>query len=95
MDIEIDQLRQVTNDLLDRLQREGVNRIELTIDYYWDIPADVRYDNPDPPRDLVMGQLSEDLTFVHEILNGSRPAVTYALVWIGSLFRFIGEKIVD
>jgi hypothetical protein len=94
-EIDIELIRTVTNDLIDRLHREGIDRIELEADYYWQIPADVRYDRPDQPRELLMGQLSEDLQFVTELHDGSRPPVTYGFVWIASILRYIGEKIVD
>jgi hypothetical protein len=93
-EIEIDVIRQVTNDLIDRLRRQGVDRIELSADYYWDVAADVRYDQPEQPRELQMGQLTDDLEFVTELYDGTRPPVTYGLVWIASILRYIGEKIV-
>lgn len=94
-EIEIDVIRQVANDLLDRLRSQGVDRIELTADYYWDVSADLRYDQPGQPHELQLGQLSDDLEFVTELHDGSRPPVTYGLVWIASMLRYIGEKIVD
>jgi hypothetical protein len=95
MDIEIEALRRVTNDLLDRLRRDGVVTLQLESDYYWDVPSAVRYDNPEQPPVLEMGQLSDDVMFITELANGSRPPVTYGLVWIASVFRYLGETRVD
>jgi hypothetical protein len=53
------------------------------------------YDNHDEPRQFTMGQLSEDLEFVNQMVDGTRPPVTYGLVWISSLLRSIEEKIID
>lgn len=95
IEIEIARLRQITNDLLTRLETNGTTKVELTSDYYWNVPPQQLYDSYDEPREFTMGQLSEDLDFVNEMIDGVRPPVTYGLVWIGSLFRFLGEKIVD
>ena len=42
-----------------------------------------------------MWKLSEDLTFVQEASDGTRPPVSCALVWVASLLKFVSEKIVD
>jgi len=94
MEIEIASLRQVTNDLLERLEADGITKLELDADYYWSIPPEHRYDRHDEPKEHVMGQLSEDLAFTNQLIDGTRPPVTYGLVWISSLLRYIGEKIV-
>lgn len=81
--------------IYDRLEKEGRTKVELDSDYYWDILPEHLYDNHEEPRPFTTGQLSEDLTFVNEMIEGKRPPVTYGLVWIGSLFRYIGQKIID
>ena len=95
MDIDISRLRQFTNDLLLRLKRDGTHKFELASDYYWDVPAKLRYDKHEEPNEFEMGQLSDDLAFVNAILDGARPPVTFGLVWARSLLRYLGEKIID
>jgi hypothetical protein len=95
MEIEIAKLRSITNDLLLRLEQDGTKTVELTSDYYWNLPPGEMYDKHDEPTQFVMGQLSEDLEFVNDMIEGRRPPVTYGLVWISSLLRYVGEKIVD
>lgn len=94
MEIEVAKLRKITNDLLLRLEQDGTTTVELSSDYYWHIPPEQRYDSYDEPHEFTMGQLSEDLEFVNQMIDGTQPLLTYGLVWISSLLRFIGEKIV-
>lgn len=93
MHIEISALRAITDELLSRIEQRGIKAVELNYDYYWSIPAKLRYDTYDEPSEFNMGQLSEDLAFVNEMLSGVRPPVSYGLVWISSLLRYIGETV--
>ena len=95
MEIDVARLRQITNELLLRLEQSGTRQVELTSDYFWEIPSKLRYDNADEPCEFEMGQLSEELAFVNEMLDGTRPPVTFGLVWVSSLLRYIGEKIIE
>jgi len=95
MDIDIALLRTATDKLLLRMLEMGISKVELDADYYWHIPSELLYDNYDEPKSFTMGQLSEDLTFVQEVADGTRPPVSYALVWVASLLKFVGEKVVQ
>jgi hypothetical protein len=95
MEIDIARLRQITNDLLERLEKDGTSKLELDADYYWNILPEHRYDKYDEPKEFVIGQLSEDLAFTNQMIDGMCPPVTYGLVWISSLLRYVGEKIID
>ncbi len=92
--IDIRRLRELTNTLLLRLEAEGTTSVELDSDFYWNILPEHRYDRYDEPREFTMGQLTEDLEFVDQLIDGTRPPVTYGLVWVSSLLRYVGEKIV-
>jgi len=94
MEVNIRQLREVTDKIFSHLLEDGVEKLDLTADYYWQIPREFLYDKYDEPKSFTMGQLSEDLTFVEEIREGVRSPVAYGLVWIASLLRYIGEEIV-
>lgn len=93
MQINVSALRAITDVLLSRIERQGIQEIELGSDHYWDIPAEKLYDTHDEPSEFTMGQLSEDLSFVNEMISGVRPPVSYGLVWISSLLRYIGETV--
>jgi hypothetical protein len=42
-----------------------------------------------------MGQLSDDWNEVTKIASGQRPPMAYALVWLSSLLRVVGSKLVS
>jgi hypothetical protein len=44
MQIDLRELRQVTNRLFDHLEQQGDTQFELTQDYYWVIPDEQLYD---------------------------------------------------
>jgi hypothetical protein len=95
--IQLSVLRQATNVLFDHLERTGRTEIEVTEDFYWSIPEKHLYSAYTSPTEseLTMGQLSDDWNEVAKIASGQRPPIAYALVWLSSLLRFVGLKIVS
>lgn len=67
----------------------------LEDDYYWDVDLEKRYD---PSANLVegdisLGQLYHDIEVVEEVAKGKEP-IGYDLVWLSSILRYVGEKII-
>jgi hypothetical protein len=93
-DIDIARLQRITNDLFERLKGRGVTSVALDADYYWEVPQQLRYDNHGEPGEHEMGRLGDDLQFLEEMLDGTRPPVSFGLVWVAALLRYVGEKIV-
>lgn len=97
MKIQLSDLRRATDALFDHLERTGRTEIDLTEDFYWSIPEKRLYSvySPPPESELTMGQLSDDWNEVAKIASGQRAPIAYALVWLSSLLRFIGSKLVS
>ncbi|MFY0583638.1 hypothetical protein ACN28S_63430 [Cystobacter fuscus] len=97
MKIQLSELRQATHVLFDHLERTGRTEIEVTEDFYWSIPEKLLYSvySPPPESELTMGQLSDDWNELTEIASGKSPPLAYALVWLSSILRFIGTKLVS
>jgi hypothetical protein len=95
--IQLSDLRRATDALFDHLERTGRTEIDLTEDFYWSIPEKRLYSmySPPPESELTMGQLSDDWNEVAKIASGQRAPIAYALVWLSSLLRFIGSKLVS
>ncbi|WNG15728.1 hypothetical protein [Cystobacter fuscus] len=96
MKIQLSDLRQAANTLFDHLEQNGHTEIEVTEDFYWNIPKEHLYSvyTPPPESELTLGQLSDDWDEVMKIASAQRPPIAYALVWLSSILRFIGSKIV-
>ena len=97
MKIQLAELRQATNVLFDHLEKTGRTEIEVTEDFYWSIPEKHLYSvyTAPPESDLTMGQLSDDWKELTKIAAGQSPPLAYALVWLSSLLRFVGTKLVS
>lgn len=91
MDVKIDELRSIANALFSHLENDGVKSVTLSVDYYWDVPEDSRYDPHEKPREHILGQLSDDMTELTRMLNGERPMLSYDLVWLAAVLRRVGE----
>lgn len=85
------QLKEAANLLLSHLERNEIKEVDITDDFYWDVPAAIRYDQHDEPKELTLGQLSDDASEVKRMLEGDAPPVAYGLVWLAALLRRVGE----
>lgn len=92
MRVTTGELREATLKLLEHLDSTGQSSFEIDEDYYWAIPSESRYEPSVAPRDLTVGQLVDDWRELREITSGRREPIGYALVWLSSLLRRVGEK---
>jgi hypothetical protein len=94
MKISTDELRRATLTLLRHVEENGQKDLEIEEDFYWEIPAEKRYAPYDEPTGLTMGQLSDDWSEVMRMVNGEREVIGYGLVWLASVLRRVGERVV-
>lgn len=92
MKVEIAQLRAIADRLFSHLEETGRCEFEVSEDYYWSIEKEEVYDPLKDPKDLTLGQLSDDWNELNAILENESPPIGYALVWLSSVLRIIGEK---
>jgi hypothetical protein len=97
MKLQLSDLRRVTEALFDHLERTGRTEIEVNEDFYWNIPEKQLYSvyAPPPESELTVGQLSDDWNELTKITAGQRPPTAYALVWLSSILRHIGSKLIS
>jgi hypothetical protein len=91
MKITTEDLRKAFGALVDHLDETGQASVELLWDFYWDLSAEELYDPYSDPKDLSLDQLSDDWNRLIQISNGEMPAVGYALVWLSSILRAVGQ----
>ena len=92
--IEIDELERVTKSLLSHIREQGIEYVDLDEDFYWNVPEADRYDSYNEPKELTLGQLSDDWNELAKIAEGDRERISYALVWLSSIYRVLGYKLV-
>jgi hypothetical protein len=94
MIVKISELRALTEQLFAHLEQNRCNTVDISHDYYWDIPQENRYDPYQEPQEFTLGQLSDDWAELEKILAGNSEPIAYALVWLSTVLRAIGEKVV-
>lgn len=92
MKITTAELRRAVDRLLEEFETLGAAEWDIDVDFYWDVPSDVRYESYDAPKDLSVGQLADDIERVRGIAAGTDAPAPPGLVWVASVLRFAGER---
>ncbi len=94
MQVKVSDLRILCEKLFSHLEKIGSGSVKISSDYYWNIPKESRYDKYEEPGDLDLGQLTDDWAELKKILEGKSEPIGYALIWMSSILRAIGEEVV-
>lgn len=88
MKVNVDYIKKITSLLLERLKESKGNEIEIKNDYYWDISEDELYSPYEEPKNITLGQLSNDLEEVQR-LNKSDDAIVYDLKRLSQILKVL------
>jgi len=91
MEVRISEVKEAFRKLLNAFDRDGIESVDISHDFYWSIPKASRYSPYEEPKDLTMGQISDDWRELRRIATEETPAVSYGLVWLGAVLQVIGE----
>ncbi len=94
MEFDIAEIKLIADKLFAHLLQTGHATVSIDCDYYWDVPKDARRNPYAMPTDLALGQLSDDMSELKRISAGTTEPLSYALVWLSSVIREIGDEIV-
>jgi hypothetical protein len=89
--ITVAELRNTAELFFSYLESKDIKSVTFSEDYYWDVPAEIRYNPYQQPTEHTIGQLSDDLAELRRMTEGSRPVIAYGLVWLAALLRRVGE----
>ncbi|MGL5803832.1 MAG: hypothetical protein ACRC2R_27535 [Xenococcaceae cyanobacterium] len=92
MIVDLNVLEKASHIIFEYWQKEGIQKIEVEEDFYWNISTKERYDPYKEPQDLDLGQLSDDWSEIEKIASGKTEPIIYALVWLASIYKILGEK---
>ena len=67
MKVNIEEIEKVTLLLLSKLKESRGNEIELNNDFYWDISPEELYSPYEEPKNITLGQLSDDLDEIRRL----------------------------
>lgn len=93
MIVTTEELKKMCAQLLSHLENNGYASVSIPVDYYWNIPAQYRYDPYREPEERDLGQLTDDWAELQKILNDEREPIGYALVWLSTILRVVGEQV--
>lgn len=92
MFVKIEMLKAVTKAIFSHLEKLEINGMDVDKDFYWEISSNQKYDPYGQPSDFTLGQLSEDIQEILAIHSGNNSPSGHALVALGTLLRFMGER---
>lgn len=95
MQVELDEIRKSLSILIAHVELRTGPTLELDKDFYWHLPSPELYNTYEKPSDLTIGQISENITEIREIVSGERPPLSYGLVWLAAILRAIGDSVTD
>lgn len=88
MKVNIDEIQKITSLLLSKLKESKGNEIEISNDYYWDISQDELYSPYEEPKNVTLGQLSDDLEEVQRLIK-SDDAIMYDLNRLSNILKVL------
>ena len=86
-------LRRVSELLLDHLESVEGDALLVDKDYYWAIAPEQLYDAYTEPSTFTVGQLSECLENLEQIVEDPSRSTSFALVWLADLLRSAGQTV--
>jgi hypothetical protein len=87
MKINIDELQLILSQLLSRLKESKGADIELNNDFYWDIPSEELYNPYQEPKELTLGQLSDDWQEIKRLTDNQLDSIPYDLKRVSNILK--------
>lgn len=95
-EIDLERLRTAVNDIIDHLVHDlKVDSVPIdpAEDFYWDYSAPEAYDSSKRPEEPEVGRLTDDVDFVRLIHRSQAGDISYNLIHVAPLLKYVGEKI--
>lgn len=89
--MNIENLIRVTSLLLQRLAENLGNEVEIDKDYYWNISLEEKYDPYNKPKNITLGQLSDDYNELVNILD-SGDEIPYDLIRVARILEALSAE---
>jgi hypothetical protein len=92
--VRIDVLRNVTNRILDFIERDlQMESVELPHNFYWSMSDDVLYELNQQPQQLDCGSLIDDLEFVTSAHENPSQAIPLVLMHVAPLLKALSTAV--
>ena len=91
MKVNIDEIEKIALLLLAKLKQSNGVEIDLKSDYYWCFDQEEIYNPYDDPKNITLGQLSDELNELKNILH-SGDALAYDLKRLARILEALSSK---
>jgi hypothetical protein len=90
MKLDLNELMSITQQLIDAFSANNGRVIDIDKDYYWSIDVAALYNPYEEPRDLSLGQLSEDWNSLKSAVS-SQTIIPYDLNRLGIILKALSD----
>lgn len=90
--MSFDEVREVLEILIKHLEKQGISKIDLTADYYWQVDSREIFEFTETPGDLSLGQLTFDIENLKGLLAQPEMVVGHGFSWLGSVLTALGYQ---
>jgi hypothetical protein len=89
MKIRISDIENITLLLLSKLRAEVGEDVVVSKDFYWDIPQEEIYNPYEEPKNLTLGQLSDEYDEILRLKRTGDDAMAYDLKRLSAILRIL------
>lgn len=89
--MRVELLRVAASLLFDHLEATGGAEVKMSNDYFWSIPPEQRHDPRVEPTEFTIGQISECIVNLEEVVADPDRVLNFGLVWLGQILESLGE----
>jgi hypothetical protein len=94
INIDIIKLKQIIDIIFDHITKtRGVTQCELKESLYWYFSEEEIYNMYNNPKELLLGDLYDDLEFLSLVLDPENQPLAYQLTQLAPILRYLGEKL--
>lgn len=94
VEIRIADIRRIVNRLLDHIEVDrGITSVELSQNFYWTLPPEIRFDVSSDPVQFDTGSLVDDWGFVSSLLEEGSEPVSLQLTELAPILDFVGRTV--
>jgi hypothetical protein len=92
VNVTVEELEKITAILLERLRKAADKEVKLSTDYFWNVPTKELYDPYKKPKELDLGQLSDDMHELRRLLKDDE-AISYDLERLANILTAISNEL--
>ncbi len=90
--IKINDLKELFNLIIKKLEKEYGNKISFSKDYYWSLDENEKYNPDEEPRDFSLEQISFDIENLERLKDKKEPLLSNDLITVAEILKAIRNE---